>query len=74
MDYSNIIQAINGMNSTQSPTMDDLNRRNENYKLVDQLNQEGVSLKDVLEQIETGTLPDPLDITPRTTSEERIPW
>ena len=53
MDYSNIIQAINGMNSTQSPTMDDLNRRNENYKLVDQLNQEGVSLKDVLEQIET---------------------
>ena len=38
MDYSNIIQAINGMNSTQSPTMDDLNRRNENYKLVDQLN------------------------------------
>lgn len=28
----------------------------------------------VLEQIETGTLPDPLEIDPRTTSEERIPW
>lgn len=28
----------------------------------------------VLKQIETGTLPDPLDITPRLTNEERIPW
>lgn len=49
MDYSNILQAINGQNNS----MDDLNRRNENYKLVDQLNQEGVSLKDALGQIET---------------------
>ena len=48
MDYSNILQAINGQNNS----VDDLNRRNENYKLVDQLNQEGVSLKDALGQIE----------------------
>ena len=48
MDYSNIIQAINGQNNS----MEDLNRRNENFKLVDQLNQEGVSLKDALGQIE----------------------
>lgn len=48
MDYSNILQAINNQNNS----MDDLNRRNENYKLVDQLNQEGVSLKDALGQIE----------------------
>ena len=48
MDYSNILQAINGQNNS----MEDLNRSNENYKLVDQLNQEGVSLKDALEQIE----------------------
>ena len=51
MEYSNILNAINGMNQ-QNPTMDDLNRRNENYRLVDKLNQEGVSLKDALGQIE----------------------
>lgn len=51
MEYNNILNAINGMNQ-QNPTMDDLNRRNENYWLVDKLNQEGVSLKDALGQIE----------------------
>lgn len=51
MEYSNILNAINGMNQ-QNPTIDDLNRRNENYRLVDKLNQEGVSLKDALGQIE----------------------
>ena len=51
MEYNNILNAINGMNQ-QNPTMDDLNRRNENYRLVDKLNQEGVSLKDALGQIE----------------------
>ena len=51
-DYSNILQAINGMNSGQSNSMADLTRRNENFKLVDQLNNEGVSLKDALGQIE----------------------
>lgn len=53
MEYNNILNAINGMNSSQNPSMDDLNRRNENYKLVDQLNQEGISLKDVLGQIDS---------------------
>lgn len=52
MDYSNILQAINGQNQAQNSTMADLNRRNENFKLVEQLNQEGVSLKDVLGQID----------------------
>ena len=51
MEYNNILNALNGMNQ-QNPTMDDLNRRNENYRLVDKLNQEGVSLKDALGQIE----------------------
>ena len=51
-DYSNILQAINGMNSGQNNSMADLTRRNENFKLVDQLNNEGVSLKDALGQIE----------------------
>ena len=51
MDYGNILQAINGMNNGQNDQMADLNRRNENYKLIDQLNQEGVSLKDLLTQI-----------------------
>ena len=51
MDYGNILQAINGMNNGQNDQMADLNRRNENYKLVDQLNQEGVSLKDLLFQV-----------------------
>lgn len=32
--------------------MADMNRRNENYKLVDQLNNEGISLKDLLGQID----------------------
>ena len=52
MEYSNILNAINGQNQTQNSTMADLNRRNENFKLVEQLNQEGVSLKDVLGQID----------------------
>lgn len=51
MDYSNILNAINGMGQ-QNSTMDDLNRRNENFKLIEQLNQEGLSLKDALGQIE----------------------
>ena len=52
MEYSNILNAINGQNPAQNSTMADLNRRNENFKLVEQLNQEGVSLKDVLGQID----------------------
>lgn len=52
MDYSNILNAINGQNPAQNSPMADLNRRNENYRLVDQLNQEGVSLKEVLGQID----------------------
>lgn len=52
MEYSNILSAINGQNQAQNSTMADLNRRNENFKLVEQLNQEGVSLKDVLGQID----------------------
>ena len=52
LDYSNILNAINSTNTGQNNTMADLNRRNENYKLVDQLNQEGVSLKDILGQID----------------------
>lgn len=52
MDYSNILQAINGQNQTQNSSMTDLNRRTENYKLVDQLNQEGISLKELLSQID----------------------
>lgn len=52
MEYSNILNAINGQNQAQNNTMADLNRRNENFKLVEQLNQEGVSLKDVLGQID----------------------
>lgn len=52
-EYSNILQAINGMNQGSNGTMTDLARRNENYKLVDQLNQEGISLKEALGQIET---------------------
>lgn len=48
-DYSNILKALNG--TTPSP-MDDLSRRNENYKLVDQLNNEGVSLKDLISQVD----------------------
>ena len=52
MDYSNILNAINGQNPAQNSSMADLNRRNENYRLVDQLNQEGVSLKEVLGQID----------------------
>ena len=52
MEYSNILNAINGANTGQNNTMADLNRRNENYRLVDQLNQEGVSLKDLLGQID----------------------
>lgn len=51
-DYSNILQAINGMNNGQNNSMTDLTRRNENYKLVDQLNNEGISLKDLLSQID----------------------
>ena len=38
-DYSNILQAIDGMNSGQNNPMADLNRRTENYKLVEQLNK-----------------------------------
>jgi hypothetical protein len=52
MDYSNILNAINGQNPAQNSSMADLNRRNENYRLVDQLNQEGVSLREVLGQID----------------------
>ena len=52
MDYSNILNAINSTNMGQNNTMADLNRRNENFKLVEQLNQEGVSLKDILGQID----------------------
>lgn len=52
LDYSNIMNAINGTNTGQNNSMADLNRRNENYRLVDQLNQEGVSLKDLLGQID----------------------
>ena len=52
MDYSNILNAINGTNTGQNNTMADLNRRNENFKLVEQLNQEGISLKDLLGQID----------------------
>ena len=52
MDYSNILNAINGQSQAQNSTMADLNRRNENFKLVEQLNQEGVSLKDILGQID----------------------
>ena len=50
MEYSNILKALN----TQQPNdaMADMNRRTENYKLVDQLNNEGISLKDVLGQID----------------------
>lgn len=47
-DYSNILKAI----APQTPQMADLERRTENYKLVDQLNQEGVSLKDLLSQVD----------------------
>lgn len=52
MDYSNILNAINGQNQTQNSSMTDLNRRTENYKLVDQLNLEGISLKELLGQID----------------------
>ena len=52
MEYSNILNAINGQNQVQSNSMADLNRRNENFKLVEQLNQEGISLKDLLGQID----------------------
>lgn len=52
MEYSHILQAINGTNTPQNPYTDALNLRTENYKLVDQLNQEGISLKDVLGQID----------------------
>lgn len=50
MEYSNILKALN----TQQPNdaMADMNRRTENYRLVDQLNNEGISLKDVLGQID----------------------
>lgn len=51
-DYSNILQAINGMGNGQNNSMTDITRRNENYKLVDQLNNEGISLKDLLGQID----------------------
>ena len=52
MEYSNILNAINGQNQVQSNSMADLNRRNENYKLVDQLNNEGISLKDLISQVD----------------------
>ena len=52
LDYSNILNAINSTNTGQNNTMADLNRRNENFKLVEQLNQEGISLKDLLGQID----------------------
>ena len=50
MEYSNILKALN----TQQPNdaMADMNRRTENYRLVDQLNNEGISLKDLLSQID----------------------
>ena len=52
MEYSNILNAINGQNQVQNNSMTDITRRNENYKLVDQLNNEGISLKDLLGQID----------------------
>ena len=52
MESSNILNAINGQNQVQSNSMADLNRRNENYKLVDQLNNEGISLKDLISQVD----------------------
>ena len=52
MEYSNILNAINGQNQAQTGSVADLNRRTENYKLVDQLNQEGISLKDLISQVD----------------------
>ena len=52
MEYSNILNAINGQNQPQTSSMADLNRRTENYKLVDQLNNEGISLKDLISQVD----------------------
>lgn len=52
MEYSNILNAINGQNQAQTSSMADLSRRTENYKLVDQLNQEGISLKDLISQVD----------------------
>ena len=49
MDYANILQAIN---SPQNSSMADLNRRTENYKIVDQMNQEGISIKDLIAQVD----------------------
>ena len=51
-DYANILNALNQKPATGTNPMADLNRRTENYKLVDQLNNEGVSLKEILGQID----------------------
>ena len=55
MEYANILNALNAGNTTlpsANSTMEDINRKTENYKLVDKLNNEGISLKDLLNQID----------------------
>lgn len=44
-DYSAILRAVSGQNS-------DLQVRTDNYRMVDQMNREGVSIKDLLGQID----------------------
>lgn len=55
MEYANILNALNAGTTTlpsANSTMEDINRKTENYKLVDKLNNEGISLKDLLNQID----------------------
>lgn len=54
-EYANILNALNAGTTTlpsANSTMEDINRKTENYKLVDKLNNEGISLKDLLNQID----------------------
>lgn len=45
-DYSAILRAVNGQNQNKTDVLSD------NYRLVDQMNREGVSLRSVLDQID----------------------
>lgn len=47
MDYSNVLQAVQAMNQGSDHQV-----RADNYRMVDQLNREGVSIKDLLGQID----------------------
>ena len=50
MDYQNILNAINKPQGADPSA--DLARRTENYRMAEQLNQEGMSIKDLLTKVD----------------------